>query len=60
MDDSFDTDAAGILIGEDYDVATALAGSYRPTESADQPARLNTAGVIAALVVTLVGAWYFW
>jgi hypothetical protein len=56
MDDNYDTDAAGILIGDDdCDVATALAASIK--ESTDQPARLNTAGVIAALIAMLVMAW---
>jgi hypothetical protein len=54
--DDYDTDAAGILIGEGVDVPTALAASYRPPAT-DQPARLNPAGVIAALIVTLIGAW---
>lgn len=63
MDENYDTDAAGILIGDDTcDVATALAASYRPPTPAPAPARtkdrtfaiLALGGLIAFILYLLL------
>jgi hypothetical protein len=58
-----DTDAAGILIGDDIcDVATAMAASYGPQPSEPRPARTTdrtfTILAIGGLIAFIV--WLLW